>query len=90
MYPVTVSQTYRWVLLLSSQNTMYVAGAGMTGPGYCARSMIVDPLGVVVAGLAEAEGVTVSEVSKERLARARARLPVVAQRRVAAKVTTRS
>jgi len=45
---------------------------------------------VVVAGLAEAEGVTVSEVSKERLARARARLPVVAQRRVAAKVTTRS
>jgi len=81
-----------WAVTVRSraiENTMYVAGAGMTGPGYCARSMIVDPLGVVVAGLGEAEGVTVSEVSKERLAKARARLPVVAQRRVAATVTTR-
>jgi len=51
--------------------------------------MIVDPLGVVLAGLAEAEGVTVSEVSKERLAKVRARLPLVAQRRAASKVATR-
>lgn len=80
-----------WTVTVRSraiENTMYVAGAGMTGPGYCGRSMIVDPLGVVQAGLGEAEGVTVSEVSKERLAKARARLPLVAQRRAASKVAT--
>jgi predicted amidohydrolase len=78
-----------WAITVRSraiENTMYVAGAGMTGVGYCARSMVVDPLGVVLSGLAEAEGVTVAEVSKERLARARARLPLVAQRRVASTV----
>src|SRR5207245_7913590 len=81
-----------WTITMRSraiENTMYVAGAGMTGPSYCARSMIVDPLGVVLAGLAEAEGVTVAECCKERLAKARARLPLVAQRRLAAKVRNR-
>jgi predicted amidohydrolase len=63
------------------ENTMYVAGAGMTGAGYCGRSVIVDPLGVVQAALGEAEGVTVAEVTKERLAQVRARLPLGAQRR---------
>ena len=81
-----------WTITVRSraiENTMYVAGAGMTGVGYCGRSMIVDPLGILLAGLAEAEGVTVSEVSKERLAKVRARLPLVAQRRVASKVAAR-
>ena len=63
------------------ENTMYVAGAGATGVGYCGRSMIIDPLGIVVGGLGEAEGVAVGEVSPERLAHARARLPLVRQRR---------
>ena len=67
------------------ENTMYVAGAGMTGIGYCGRSMIVDPLGVVEVGLGEAEGVAVGEVTKERLAKIRARLPVVEQRRAASR-----
>jgi predicted amidohydrolase len=65
---------------------MYVAGAGMTGVGYCGRSVIVDPLGVVQAGLGEAEGVTVAEITKQRLAQARARLPLVAQRRAGSPV----
>ena len=62
-------------------NTMYVAAAGQTGSAYCGQSLIVDPLGVVVAGLGEAEGVAVAEISHERLQHARARLPLVAQRR---------
>jgi predicted amidohydrolase len=62
-------------------NTMYVAAAGQTGAAYCGQSLIVDPLGVVVAGLGEAEGVAVAEISHERLQYARARLPLVAQRR---------
>lgn len=78
-----------WTVTVRSraiENTMYVAGAGMTGAGYCARSMILDPLGVVLSGLGEAEGVAVSEISKERLAHARKRLPLVAQRRAASTV----
>jgi predicted amidohydrolase len=61
-------------------NTMYVAVGGQTGPAYTGRSVIVDPLGVTLAGLGDAEGVAVAEVSRERLKAARARLPVLAQR----------
>jgi predicted amidohydrolase len=64
------------------ENTMYVAAAGMTGVGFCGRSMLVDPLGVVAVGLAEAEGFAAGDVSAERLAKARARLPLVEQRRL--------
>ena len=77
-----------WTLMVrvrAIENTMYVAGAGMTGAGFCGRSMIVDPLGVVESGLGEVAGVAVGEVTKERLASARARLPLVEQRRAAAK-----
>jgi predicted amidohydrolase len=69
------------------ENTMYLAGAGMTGIGYCGRSMIVDPLGVVEVGLGEAEGAAIGEVTKERLAKIRARLPLVEQRRAASRAT---
>jgi predicted amidohydrolase len=72
------------------ENTIYVAGAGQCGVGYCGMSRIVDPMGVVTASLAEVEGVTSAEVSRERLAGVRARLPLLAQRRTAAGVTTRS
>ncbi len=75
-----------WTLMTRAralENTMYVAGAGMAGAGYCARSMIVDPLGVVSVGLGESEGIGVGDISEERLAKARARLPLVEQRRAA-------
>ena len=65
------------------ENTMYVAGAGQTGMKYCGRSKVVDPLGVATASLAERPGVAVAEVTQERLAEARSRLPLVAQRRAA-------
>jgi deaminated glutathione amidase len=62
-------------------NTMYVAVGAQTGPAYTGRSVIVDPLGATLAGLGEAEGVAVAEISHERLKAARARLPVLTQRR---------
>jgi predicted amidohydrolase len=64
-------------------NTMFVAVGGQTGPTYTARSVIVDPLGAILAGLGDAEGVAAADVSRERLQAARARLPVLAQRRAA-------
>ena len=71
------------------ENTMYLAAAGLTGPEYCGRSMIVDPLGVVEVGLGEAQGVATGEITQDRLAHARARLPVVAQRRAGSPTTPR-
>jgi predicted amidohydrolase len=65
---------------------MYVAVGGQTGPAYTGRSVIVDPLGATLAGLGDAEGVAVAEISRERLTAARDRLPVLAQRRAASRV----
>jgi len=73
-----------WSVLLRARaldNTTYLAGSGQTGGRYAARSLIVDPFGAVLAGLGEAPGVAVAEISRERLLDVRARLPVLAQRR---------
>ncbi len=70
------------------ENTIYVAGAGQTPPRYCGRSMVADPMGVPIAGLAEAEGVATAEVSRERLTAVRERLPLLAQRRAQAGVAS--
>ena len=81
-----------WMVMVRAraiENTMYVGAAGMSGAGYCAKSMIVDPMGVVESALGEAEGVTIGEVTKERLARVRRRLPLVEQRRAAARTRVR-
>jgi predicted amidohydrolase len=62
-------------------NTVYVAVGGNGPPAYTGRSVIVDPLGVTLAGLGEADGVATAEVSRDRLKTVRARLPVLSQRR---------
>jgi predicted amidohydrolase len=64
-------------------NTMYVAVGGHSGVGYTGRSAIVDPLGAQIAGLGDGEGVAIADISHERLKNARARLPVLAQRKAA-------
>jgi predicted amidohydrolase len=64
-------------------NTMYVAVGGQIGAAYTGRSVIVDPLGVTLAGLGDAAGIATAEITRERLEQARARLPVLAQRRAA-------
>ena len=69
-------------------NTMYVAIGGQAGAAYTGRSVIVDPLGAQIAGLGDGEGVAIADISHERLNEARARLPLLAQRRAARLVTT--
>jgi predicted amidohydrolase len=71
-------------------NTMFVAIGGQIGTTYTGRSVVVDPLGAILAGLGEVEGIAVAEVSRERLALARARLPVLVQRRAALGTHTRA
>jgi predicted amidohydrolase len=81
-----------WTVMVRAraiENTMYVAGAGLSGIGYCAKSVIVDPMGIVGSALGEAEGVITGEVTKERLAMVRERLPLVEQRRAASRAPVR-
>jgi predicted amidohydrolase len=73
-----------WMVMVRAraiENTMYVAAAGMNGSRYCGKSMVVDPMGVVTASLGEVDGIAVAEITRERLAKVRARLPLVEQRR---------
>jgi deaminated glutathione amidase len=74
----------QWVVLLRAraiENTVYVAGAGQCGPQYCGRSALVDPMGVIVAALAEADGVATGVVEPERLRSVRNHNPALQHRR---------
>jgi deaminated glutathione amidase len=74
----------QWVVLLRAraiENTVYVAGAGQCGPLYCGRSALVDPMGVVVAALGEADGVVSGVVDPDRLRSVREHNPALQHRR---------
>ncbi|MFB4307578.1 carbon-nitrogen hydrolase family protein [Actinomadura sp. GTD37] len=63
------------------ENTIYVAAADQCAPTGAGNSMIVDPMGVVVAGLGDGPGVVSGEVSPERVAAVRKRNPALRLRR---------
>lgn len=63
------------------ENTAYVLAAGLTGRACSGQSMIVDPMGVVVAGAGEAPGVASAAVDAERIAAVREKLPSLQHRR---------
>lgn len=73
-----------WETLLRAraiENTVFVAAAAQCGRTYCGRTMLIDPLGVPVAGLGEAEGATTGTVSLDRIAEVRATNPALTHRR---------
>ena len=63
------------------ENTVFVAAAGDCTPTMVGRSQVVDPLGYQLAGLANEPGQASCVIEPSRLARARATLPVLEQRR---------
>lgn len=63
------------------ENTVYVAAAGQCAPFGAGNSMVVDPMGVVSAGLGEGSGVVAAEVSPERVAAVREKNPALRLRR---------
>lgn len=74
-----------WSVLLRAraiENTCYVAAAGQCGPAHAGRSTVIDPLGVALCSLAEAEGVATAGLLRDRLDDVRRRLPVLANRRL--------
>ncbi len=63
------------------ENTSYLLAAAQSPPKYCGRSLVLDPMGVELAGLGETDGLATGEISAERVRTVRAALPVLAQRR---------
>jgi predicted amidohydrolase len=64
------------------ENVCYIAGSVQNPPLYTGGSRIVDPWGIELAAVQpEAEGVAVAEISAQRVAECRERMPSLANRR---------
>jgi predicted amidohydrolase len=75
---------YQWETLARAraiENTAYLAAAGQPPPEFSGHSMVLDPMGVVLAAVGEVDGLAVAEVTAERLAEVRRKLPVLEHRR---------
>lgn len=75
-----------WEVLVTARaldNTCYLAASGECGPRNIGSSMVVDPLGVAIARAGEGPGLIFAEITRERLAEARQKLPVLPNRRFA-------
>ena len=73
-----------WQTLLRAraiENTAYVVGAGQCAPTGTGHSMVVDPLGVVVAQLGDDTGVLTAPIDGDLIAAVRAANPVLTARR---------
>lgn len=75
-----------WTTLLRAraiENTIYLAAADQCGAAGAGNSMIVDPMGVVLASVGEEEGLATATLESERLARVRKKNPAIHLRRFA-------
>jgi deaminated glutathione amidase len=74
-----------WTTLLRAraiENTVYVVGAGQPGPRYTGHSMVVDPLGDVVASAGDGPATVRAHLDPEAVVRARQTNPSLANRRM--------
>jgi len=79
--PLKEDQWSTLVRARAIENVMYVAAADQPPPGFAGRAMVVDPFGVVVASMAEGEGIAVADVDPERVDRCREKMPSLEHRR---------
>lgn len=73
-----------WEALLRAraiENELYVVAAGQSAPGGCGASMIIDPMGTVVAGMGTRVGVGSAEIDRAHIDQVRTANPVMAARR---------
>jgi predicted amidohydrolase len=63
------------------ENTIYLAAADQTGPASCGQSIIVDPMGTVIAGAGERPRLAVADIDPQRIAEVRTTNPSLANRR---------
>lgn len=77
---------HHWRTLVTARaldNTVYVVASGECGPRNIGQSMVVDPFGVPLAQAGDEPATITAVVSRQRLADARAHLPVLRNRRFA-------
>jgi len=77
-------KVHHWRTLVTAraiENTVYVAAADQTPPVGVGTSLVVDPMGVVLAELGEETDVALAEVSASRVREVRAVNPALALRR---------
>jgi len=75
---------HHWLTLCAAravENTCYLAAADQPPPEYAGRSVVLDPMGVPLAQLAETEGFAIAEATAERVEAVRKALPVLEHRR---------
>ncbi len=80
------AKEHHWRSLVTAraiENTVYVAAADQIGPVSCGQSIVVDPMGTIIAGAGESMGIAVAEVTPARIAAVRERNPSLANRRFA-------
>ncbi|MDR7555121.1 MAG: carbon-nitrogen hydrolase family protein [Armatimonadota bacterium] len=73
-----------WVTLVRAralENTVWIAAADQVRADRAGRSLVVDPMGVVVADGGEEPGLVVAEIDLARTRRVRETLPVLGHRR---------
>lgn len=73
-----------WATLIRAraiENTAYVLASAQTGPDCTGHSIIVDPMGTVVAGAGEQPGLASASISPERVVSVRRVNPSLANRR---------
>ncbi|MFR9751122.1 carbon-nitrogen hydrolase family protein [Nocardia sp. 004] len=81
--PDKVEQWTTLVCARAIENTMYVAAADQAAPLGAGASMIVDPIGTVLAGLGDQPGVLTARIDLARLNTVRTTNPSLALRRFA-------
>lgn len=77
---------HHWTTLLAAraiENTVYVVAADHPSPIGVGHSQVVDPQGVVIAGVGTGEGVAVAEITSDAVAKVREVNPVLRLRRYA-------
>lgn len=73
-----------WTTLLAAraiENTVYVVAADHPGPIGVGHSQVIDPQGVLIAGVGAGEGIAVAELSPDAVARVREKNPALRLRR---------
>jgi predicted amidohydrolase len=77
---------YHWRTLITSraiENTVFIAAADHVGPIGVGSSVVVDPMGVVLADAGERPGAALAWISRERLQQVRQLNPALSLRRYA-------
>jgi predicted amidohydrolase len=63
------------------ENTIFICAADQVGNIFAGRSLIVDPMGVILASAGEEEALILASIDLNRVQRVRQKLPSVAHRR---------